>query len=104
MAESSYGTQFLQHLQAIGRTTPYSYEDVQLIKTMTQQELAEKLRTQFRAFSDIILANDPKTAAECVHQKSLEITNASANAAGIAGLSSVGELFASMLQVLASTS
>lgn len=93
MESTSYGSQFLQHLQTIGQTTPYSYKDLQQIKTMTQEELAKKLKSEYQPFSEIILANDPKTAAELVNQKAVEMANGAA----------IGELFGHMLQLLGIT-
>ncbi len=104
MENSSYGSQFLGHLQSLSKSAPYGYKELEQIKTMTQSELAEKLRTQYRPFSNIILANDPKIAAELVHQKVLEMTNANAKASAIIGFGSAGEAFAHVLQFFASAS
>jgi hypothetical protein len=39
--EPTYGATFVRHLAKLGRQTPYRYEDLQLVKAMSQTEMAD---------------------------------------------------------------
>ncbi|MFN9721280.1 MAG: hypothetical protein ACK58L_21490 [Planctomycetota bacterium] len=97
MENATYGSEFLQHLKAMAQTTPYHYEDLQKIKTMTQQELAEKLSMDCQPFAAIILSNDPKTAARLVHQKTVEMARGAAISAGLDPLNILSDVLAKIL-------
>lgn len=91
--EETYGEAFLRHLTAIGRQTPFTYKDLQQVKTMTQADLANWLRVECREFSRVILENSPEGAAADVHKKSTEMAAAS-------GGWSAGQGAASFLELL----
>lgn len=70
--EETYGQQFLRHLKAISNRTSFNYDAIQLIKTMSQNELACYLGTRARLYSEIVRQNVPKDAAFLIHLRNVE--------------------------------
>ena len=67
--EPTYGTTFVRHLANVGRQTPYRYEDLQLVKAMSQTELAEWIKGECPEFSSVVRDNPAEVAAAMVHEK-----------------------------------
>ena len=82
--EPTYGATFVRHLAKLGRQTPYRYEDLQLVKAMSQTELADWIKTECPEFSEVIRDNPAEVAAEMVHEKRVAMTERSGAIAEIA--------------------
>ena len=75
--EPTYGAVFVRHLTKLGRQTPYRYEDLQLVKAMSQTELADWIKGECREFSEVVRDNPADVAAEMVHKKRVELAASS---------------------------
>ena len=64
--EPTYGATFVRHLAKIGRQTPYRYEDLQLVKAMSQTELADWIKAECPEFSEVISDNPADVAAAMI--------------------------------------
>jgi hypothetical protein len=82
--EPTYGATFVRHLANLGRHTPYHYEDLQLVKAMSQVELADWIKTECPEFSRVVRDNPAEIAAAMVHEKRLAMTARSGDMAEIA--------------------
>jgi hypothetical protein len=71
--EPTYGATFVRHLAKLGRQTPYRYEDLQLVKAMSQAELADWIGVECPEFSQVVRDNPADVAAEMVHKKRVEL-------------------------------
>ena len=78
--EETYGSQFLKYLKLVSNRTYFNYETLQQIKKLSQEELAERFKSDSRQFSEIVLHNTPKDAAVLIH---LRKTEAASESAGI---------------------
>ena len=67
--EPTYGATFLRHLAKLGRQTPYRYEDLQLVKAMSQTELADWIKAECPEFSEVVRDNPAEVAAAMVHKR-----------------------------------
>ena len=67
------GEQFLKHLAAIGRQTPFQYKDLQQIKAMDREQLAERMRTECPQIAEIIMSKSATEVAEAVHKRRMEL-------------------------------
>jgi alkylhydroperoxidase family enzyme len=75
--EPTYGATFVRHLAKLGRQTPYRYEDLQLVKAMSQAELADWIKTECPEFSQVVRDNPADVAAAIVHKRRAEMTERS---------------------------
>lgn len=75
--EPTYGATFVRHLAKLGRQTPYRYEDLQLVKAMSQAELADWIKAECPEFSEVIRDNPADVAAEMVHKGRAELAASS---------------------------
>ena len=75
--EPTYGATFVRHLAKIGRQTPYRYEDLQLVKAMSQTELADWIKGECPEFSQLVRDNPAEVAAEMVHKRRAEMAASS---------------------------
>ena len=82
--EPTYGATFVRHLAKLGRHTPYRYEDLQLVKAMSQAELADWIKTECPEFSLVVHDNPAEVAAAMVHEKRLAMTERTGATAEIA--------------------
>jgi len=82
--EPTYGATFVRHLAKLGRQTPYRYEDLQLVKAMSQAELADWIKTECPEFSRVVRDNPAEVAAAIVHEKRSAMTEQTAAMAEIA--------------------
>ena len=90
--EETYGAEFVRHLTALGRQTPYNYKDLQQVKAMTQTDLSAWLRAESGEFSRTVLAHTPEDAAIMVHKKRMEMAAALAGSSSVHGVASFLEL------------
>lgn len=88
----TYGAQFLKHLTALSRQTPFSYSDLQQIKAMSREELAGKLKSECPQIAEIMLVKSSNEVAELVHSRRMELVAASTGASKAAGATSLLEL------------
>ena len=95
--QASYGEQFVKHLTALSRQTPFNYKDLQQIKAMNREDLAERLKSECPQIAEFVLLNSARDVAERVHQKRMELAAAASDGAGAHGavllLEFVVELF-----------
>lgn len=89
--QTSYGEQFVNHLAALSRQTPFNYKDLQQIKAMHREDLAERLKSECPEISDYVLSATAREVAERVHQKRLELAAAASRGAGAQGAVSLLE-------------
>jgi hypothetical protein len=82
--EPTYGATFVRHLAKLGRQTPYRYEDLQLVKAMSQAELADWIRVECPEFSQVVRDNPAEVAAAIVHEKRSAMTERTGAMAEIA--------------------
>ena len=82
--EPTYGATFVRHLAKLGRQTPYRYEDLQLVKAMSQAELADWIKTECPEFSQVVRDNPADVAAAIVHEKRSAMTERTGAMAEIA--------------------
>jgi hypothetical protein len=82
--EPTYGATFVRHLAKLGRQTPYLYEDLQLVKAMSQAELADWINTECPEFSQVVRDNPAEVAAAIVHEKRSAMTERTGAMAEIA--------------------
>jgi len=82
--EPTYGATFVRHLAKLGRHTPYRYEDLQLVKAMSQAELADWIKTECPEFSQVVRDNPADVAAAMVHEKRSAMTERTGAMAEIA--------------------
>jgi hypothetical protein len=82
--EPTYGVSFVKHLTKLGRQTPYRYEDLQLVKVMSQSELADWIKAECREFSQLVRDNPAEVAAAIVHEKRSAMTQRSGAVAEVA--------------------
>jgi len=82
--EPTYGATFGRHLARLGRHTPYRYEDLQLVKAMSQTELADWIKTECPEFSQVVRDNPADVAAAMVHEKRSAMTERTGAMAEIA--------------------
>jgi hypothetical protein len=82
--EPTYGATFVRHLAKLGRRTPYRYEDLQLVKAMSQAELADWIRVECPEFSQVVRDNPAEVAAAIVHEKRSAMTEQTGAMAEIA--------------------
>ena len=82
--EPTYGATFVRHLAKFGRQTPYRYEDLQLVKAMSQAELADWIKTECPEFSQVVRNNPADVAAAIVHEKRSAMTERTGAMAEIA--------------------
>ena len=94
--EPTYGATFLRHLAKLGRQTPYRYEDLQLVKAMSQTELADWIKAECREFSEVIRDNPADVAAEMVHERRAEMAASSPAACAAECAVSLLELIATL--------
>jgi hypothetical protein len=89
--QASYGELFVKHLTALSRQTPFNYKDLQQIKAMHREDLAERLKSECPEISDFVLSRTAKEVAERVHQKRMELAAAASHGAGAHGAASLLE-------------
>ena len=94
--EPTYGATFVRHLAKLGRQTPYRYEDLQLVKAMSQTELADWIKAECREFSEVIRDNPAEVAAEMVHKRRAEMAASSPAACAAECAVSLLELLATL--------
>jgi hypothetical protein len=82
--EPTYGATFVRHLAKLGRQTPYRYEDIQVVKAMSQAELADWIKTECPEFSQVVRDNPAEVAAAIVHEKRSAMTERTGAMAEIA--------------------
>ena len=82
--EPTYGATFVRHLATLGRQTPYRYEDLQVVKAMSQAELADWIKTECPEFSHVVRDNPAEVAAAIVHEKRSAMTERTGAMAEIA--------------------
>jgi hypothetical protein len=82
--EPTYGATFVRHLAKLGRQTPYRYEDLQLVKAMSQAELADWIKAECPEFSQVVRDNPAEVAAAIVHEKRSAMTERTGAMAEIA--------------------
>ena len=82
--EPTYGATFVRHLAKLGRQTPYRYEDLQIVKAMSQAELADWINTECPEFSQVVRDNPAEVAAAIVHEKRSAMTERTGAMAEIA--------------------
>ena len=82
--EPTYGATFVRHLAKLGRQTPYRYEDLQLVKAMSQAELADWIKGECPEFSQVVRDNPADVAAAMVHEKRSAMTERTGDMAEIA--------------------
>lgn len=80
--QSSYGEQFVKHLTALSRQTPFNYKDLQQIKAMNREHLAERLKSECPQIAEFVLLNSARDVAERVHQKRMELAAGASHGAG----------------------
>jgi hypothetical protein len=86
-----YGEEFVRHLTALSRQTPFNYKDLQQIKAMNREDLAERLKSECPQISDFVLSSTAREVAERVHQKRMELAAAASHGAGTHGAVSLLE-------------
>lgn len=96
----TYGSLFLNHLTAISRQTAFSYKDLQQIKAMNREELADKLKSECPQIAEVILSKSAEEVAELVHSRRMELAAASTRASTATGATSLVEL---ILQIFAAS-
>ena len=94
--EPTYGATFVRHLAKLGRQTPYRYEDLQLVKAMSQTELADWIKTECPEFSQLVRDNPAEVAAEMVHKRRAEMAASSPAACAAECAVSLLELLATL--------
>lgn len=82
--EPTYGATFVRHLATLGRQTPYRYKDLQVVKAMSQAELADWIKTECPEFSQVVRDNPAEFAAAIVHEKRSALTERTGAMAEIA--------------------
>ncbi len=87
----TYGEEFVSHLTALSRQTPFNYKDLQQIKAMNREDLAERLKSECPEISDFVLSSTAREVAERVHQKRMELAAAASHGAGAHGAASLLE-------------
>jgi len=87
----AYGEEFVRHLTALSRQTPFNYKDLQQIKAMNREDLAERLKSECPQISDFVLLNSAREVAERVHQKRMELAAASTRSSSVQGAASLLE-------------
>ena len=92
--EPTYGATFVRHLAKLGRHTPYRYEDLRLVKGMSQTDLADWIKGECPEFSQLVRDNPAEVAAEMVHERRAEMAASSPAAC-------VAECAVSFLELLA---
>ena len=75
--EPTYGAVFVKHLTKLRLHVPYSYNDLQQVKAMSQAELADWIQVECPEFSQAIRYNPPEVAAEMVHKRRAEMAASS---------------------------
>lgn len=98
MSERTYGSEFIEHLQGLSRQTPYNYSDLQQVKAMTQQQLADWILKDCKKVSEIIVANPAVDAAAIIHKQRTEA--AAANADAVQGSLSLVELICHVFSIV----
>ena len=96
----TYGTEFLKHLTALSRQTPYNYSDLQLIKAMDRAALAERLKSECPKIAEFMLQNSAQETAELVHKRRMELAAAASQGSAAQGAASLLEL---VVQLFAAT-
>ena len=96
----AYGEEFLRHLTALSRQSPFNYKDLQQIKAMNREDLAERLKSECAQISEFVLLSSTREVAERVHQKRMEFAAASSRSSGVQGAASLLEL---MVQLFSAT-
>ena len=71
--ESPYGTQFISHLRSVSRRSYFDYDDLQAIKAMSREDLANTLSSKSPEFAQIVLDQTPEQAAELYHPRSEQL-------------------------------
>ena len=98
--QTTYGEKFLQHLTALARQTPYQYKDLQQIKTMEREDLAERLKSECPDVARLVQMKSPEEVAELVHRKRSEI---GAAVSGSSTAQGVGSLLDLVVQLFAAS-
>lgn len=98
--QSTYGEQFLKHLAAIGKQTPFLYKDLQQIKAMDREQLAERLKTECPQIAEIIMSKSATEVAEVIQKKRLEMAAAVSRGTAAQGAASLLEF---VVQLFAAT-
>lgn len=96
-----YGEEFLQHLTAMGRQTPFSYKDLQQIKAMSREDLAERLKSECPQIAEFVRQNSACEVAELVHLKRAEIAAAASHGSVAEGAASLLELVVELFSAAA---
>lgn len=91
----TYGTQFLNHLTALSRQTPFLYQDLQQIKAMDREQLAERLKAECPQVAELVMSKSAEEIAALVHSRRMELAAASTGASA-AGATSLLELIFQM--------
>ena len=86
-----YGEEFVRHLTTLSRQTPFNYKDLQQIKAMNREDLAERLKSECPQISEFVLLNSAREVAERVHQKRMELAAASTRSSSVQGAASLLE-------------
>ena len=81
----AYGEEFLRHLTALSRQSPFNYKDLQQIKAMNREDLAERLKSECPQISEFVLLSSTREVAERVHQKRMEFAAVHRAAPGFRG-------------------
>ena len=98
--QSNYGEQFLKHLAAIGKQTPFHYKDLQQIKAMDCEQLGNLLKTECPQIAEIIMSKSPAEVAEVIQKKRLERAAAVSRGSAAQGAASLLEF---VVQLFAAT-
>lgn len=75
--EPTYGATFVKHLTKLRQYVPYNYNDLQLVKAMSQTELADWIKGEYPEFSQLVRDNPAEVAAEMVHERRAEMAASS---------------------------
>jgi hypothetical protein len=89
--QQTYGTAFLKHLTELSRQTPYNYTDLQQIKAMDREALAERLKSECPKVSEFVMENSAQETAELVHKRRMEIVAATSRGSAAQGAASLLE-------------
>jgi hypothetical protein len=98
---STYGEQFLRHLTVLSRQTPFNYSDLQLIKAMDREALAERLKSECPKIAEFVMRNSAQETAELVHRKRMELAAASSSGSMAQGAASLLEFVVQLFAAVA---
>ncbi|MFM7057807.1 MAG: hypothetical protein ACKO2P_12885 [Planctomycetota bacterium] len=67
--ELRYGALFIQHIKSLSHETPFCFHDLQQIRELTREQLAERFERECSSLTETIRTQPPEAAAAIFHQK-----------------------------------